>query len=256
MKLLGHAWVAVNAYPKGNRKLLILGSILPEIMYYSTNNPFEKEEIYEGGDLVYEYLMKNNPKWKDLGLGMLAHSVKMGADRFNLDDNLEILGYKGQQVDELRNKLTEVLGISYETAKTRAHSIMELAVETRIIKEHSDFVGEFNKAIADKKARTEIKEILADCFDKEPESVSKSVDELLNKAKPGYFQNAEGLAKLWSELSRNFDPRFDTSELGALLTELQEGYFGKDKEFLKRCIAWTKGNLEKFENPKATSGAR
>ena len=62
MKLLGHAWVAVNAVPKGNRKLLILGSILPEIMYYTTNHPFEFEGIHEGGDKVYNYLKKKKLK--------------------------------------------------------------------------------------------------------------------------------------------------------------------------------------------------
>ena len=33
MKLLGHGWVGVNAVPDGNKKLLILGSILPEIIH-------------------------------------------------------------------------------------------------------------------------------------------------------------------------------------------------------------------------------
>jgi hypothetical protein len=246
MKLLGHAWVAVNSVSKGNRKLLILGSILPEIMYYTTNHPFEFEEIHEGGDKVYNYLKKKKPEWTDLGLGMLAHSVKMGADRFNFDDNLKILGYEGEKVDELRKKLTEVLGITYETSKTRVHNILELATELRIIEENPEFVDEFSEAIADTKTKEEIKRILADCFGKPEHRVLASVDELFNKAKPNYFKNAEGLASLWAELSQQFDPRFDTSKLGDLLTQLQKGYSGKDNEFLKKCIAWTKKNIESF----------
>ena len=108
MKLLGHAWVAVNARPEGDRKLLMLGSVLPEIMYYTKDHPFEFEEIHEGGDKVYKYLRSKNPKWADLGLGMLAHSVKSGADKFNFDENLAILGYEKDKVDKLRRKLTEV----------------------------------------------------------------------------------------------------------------------------------------------------
>ena len=231
MKLLGHAWVAVNAVPKGNRKLLILGSILPEIMFYTKDHPFEYEEIHEGGDIVYKYLKKKKPEWADLGLGMLAHSVKMGADRFNFDDNLKMLGYEGDKVDDLRKKLTQVLGITYETSKTRAHNILELAIELRIIKENPEFVDEFTKAIADKKTRSEIKNILTDCFDKDKKSASKSVDELLDKVKPDYFENAEGLAKLWAELSRDFDPQFDSKQLADFLNQLQKDYQGKDKEF-------------------------
>lgn len=246
MKLLGHAWVAIKAAPRGNRRLLILGSILPEIMYYTTNHPFEKSEIHEGGDIVYSYLKKEKPSWKDLGLGMLSHSVKMGADRFNLDDNLQILGYEGKKVIELRKRLMKVLGISYETAKIRAHNILELAVELRIIKENPEFVDEFNKAIDDKNVRTEIKKILADCFNKDKRKVSKSVDELLGKAKSQYFKDANGLSTLWFELTSNFDPRFDTKELADLLKKLHKDYQGKDKEFLRKCISWTKGNLEEF----------
>ena len=248
MKLLGHGWVAVNAVPDGNNKLLILGSILPEIMYYATGHPFEFKEIHEGGDKVYKYLGKERLEWTDLGLGMLAPSVKMGADYFNLDDNLKILGYKGDKVDELRIKLTQVLGVSYEIAKTRAHNILELAVELRIIEENPEFVDEFNSAIADGKVRAGVKEILADCFKKDKEKVAKSVDDLLGKAKPDYFKSAIGLANLWAELSRQFDPQFDTNELAKLLKGLQESYLGKDREFLEKCITRTRANLEKFVN--------
>jgi hypothetical protein len=73
MKLIGHAWVAVNAVPQGNKKLLMLGSILPEIMYYTKDHPFKFEEIHEGGDKVYKYLRDKLPEFADLGLGMLAH---------------------------------------------------------------------------------------------------------------------------------------------------------------------------------------
>ena len=244
MKLLGHAWVAVNARPQGNRKLLILGSILPEIMYYTKDHPFEFEEIHEGGDIVYSYLKSKKPEWTDLGLGMLAHSVKAGADKYNFDENLATLGYEGKQVDKLRKQLSDVLGVSNETAKTRAHNILELAVELKIIKENPDFVRDFSKAVADKVARKQIIEILLGCFQKSIESVSRSTNELLDKARPSYFDGAEGLANLWAELSKEFDPPPDKRRLARLLEELSEGYEDRDKSFLKECIDWTRGNLE------------
>lgn len=245
MKLLGHAWVAVNARPQGNRKLLILGSILPEIMYYTKDHPFEFEEIHEGGDTVYSYLKSNKPEWTDLGLGMLAHSVKAGADKYNFDENLATLGYEGIEVNKLRERLVDALGVSYETSKTRAHSILELAAELRIIEEHPDFIQQVNDAIADKETREEIKKILTDCFNKKESSVSKSVDELFNKARPEYFRNARGLSNLWAELSKVFDPPPNIDKLSELLKELLEGYSGKDTEFFRKCIEWTRSNLEK-----------
>lgn len=244
MKLLGHAWVAVSAHPEGRRNLLILGSVLPEIMYYTKDHPFEFEEIHEGGDEVYKYLKSKKPDFADLGLGMLAHSVRAGADKYNLYESLSTLGYSGNKVDELRDKLSDVLGITYETAKTRAHSILELAVELRIIRENPDFITEFNQAIANKKVRRQVIEILSDCFEKSIEDVAKSVNELLNKAKPGYFKGASGLASLWVELSKEFDPPPNKEKLARLLQDLSKSYKGRDNIFLKECIAWTKNNLD------------
>lgn len=245
MKLLGHAWVAVNAYPRGNRRLLILGSILPEIMYYTKKHPFDFEETHEGGDRVYQYLKDKKSDWTDLGLGMLAHSAKAGADKYNIDENLALLGYEGDRVDELRTRLSEVLGITYERAKIWAHNILQLAIELKIIRQNPDFVKEFNEAIADKDTKEEIKRILADCFQKDPESVFISVDELFDKAKPEYFKDAEGLANLWSELSREFGSEFDREKLAELLQGLSAGYGNRDEVFLRECINWTKVNLER-----------
>lgn len=202
------------------------------------------EEIHEGGDRIYEYLKKNNPSLADLGLGILAHSVKTGADKFNFDENLSILGYEGDRVDELRNRLSEVLGIAYETAKTRAHNILELAVELKIIKDNPDFVAEFNETLADKELGGQVKKILSDCFDKPREQVNKSVDELLDKAKPEFFRDALGLASLWTELSKEFDPTPDQSRLAEFLVELSNGFSGRDEVFLRECITWTRGNTE------------
>ena len=236
--------MAVNSYPEGNRNLLILGSVLPEVMYYTKDHPFEFEEIHEGGDKVYQYLRSKNPELADLGLGMLAHSVKAGADKFNFDENLAILGYEGDRVDELRNRLSEILGIPYETAKTRAHNILELAVELKIIKESPDFVAEFNQTLADEELREHVIRVLSECFNKSRGQVGKSINELLEKAKPGYFRDAEGLASLWGKLSKELDPPPNQNRLAGFLRELSDGFSGKDEVFLRKCIEWTKGNIE------------
>lgn len=245
MKLLGHAWVAVQAAPRRNRQLLILGSILPEITYYTTNHPFSAEEIHEGGEIVYCYLLKRKPNWADLGLGMISHSVKLGADKFNFDDNLAILGYKGKKLVEFRKKLSSILKISDSIAKIRTHNILELALEINIIRENSDFVIEFNQAIADKKTRAEIKKILTDCFGKNQDDVSMSVDELFDKISPTDFKGPAGLAQLWGKLAKDFDPTPNYKALTNLLLKISEDFSSKDKRFLKDCIDWTRGNIER-----------
>jgi len=245
MKFVGHAWVAVKSFQTGNNKLLILGSILPEIMYYTRNNPFAFEEIHEGGQKLYQFLLKNEPQWKDLGLGMASHSVEVGADKFNYDENLELLGYKGKQIEKMRNNLTNILGINYETAKTRAHNILELATELTIIKKNPDFMKEFKTALSDLNAQEKIKNILSECFHKPKNEVDKSVNELFNKARPEYFENSEGLAKLWYELSRALpDPKPNIIKLSILLEHLSLNFKGKDEIFYEKAIEYTTRNLE------------
>lgn len=247
MKFLGHAWVAVNSFPSGNRKLLILGSLLPEIMYYTKKHPFAFEEIHEGGLRLYQFLLEQKPEWKDLGLGMASHSIRTGADKFNFDENLAMIGYEGVQIEKLRKRLMEVLRINYKTAKTRAHNILELAVELTIIRKNPGFIKEFKAAMADLDTRKQIETILAECFNKPNDEVNKSVNELFDKAKPEYFNNSEGLAQLWSKLSRALpDPKPDVNKLSMLLKQLSSDFKGKDEIFLQKSIEYTSKNLKKI----------
>jgi hypothetical protein len=245
MKPIGHAWVAVQAVPQGNRKLLILGSILPEITFYTAAHPFSHEEIHEGGEKVYQYLLKKKPDWADLGLGMVTHSVSKGVDRFNFDEQLAILGYSGSLIEELRNRFSSILNLPYEAVKTRAHGILELAVELGIIREHPEFIEEIEEAVLDKEAREEIKTILSDCFKKPKAEVNRVVDELFNKLKPEYFRSAEGLAHLWRDFTSALsDPEPDLPRLAEVIKELSAGFNGKDKEFLEKSINWARSNIE------------
>lgn len=253
MKLLGHGYIAVNSVPRGNKKLLILGSVVPEIMFYTRNHPFTFEEIHEGGDIVYRYLMQRRPDLADFGLGMISHSVKYGADKFNFDENLALLGYKGERVEELRKEIAGIFGISSETAKVRTHNILELAVEIGIIREDPDFVSIFIETIGNLGIRGKIGNVLADCFKKPREAVNRSIEELFMKAKPEYFAGAEGLAGLWAELSKEFDPSPDIGRLSNFLNKLSVGFEGKDKKFLLECITWTRGNIERISRQISSS---
>lgn len=244
MKLLGHGYVAVNSVPSGNKKLLILGAIVPEIAYYTKTHPFTDEEIHEGGKIVYQYLMQKQSDFADFGLGMVSHSIKYGADHFNLDENLALLGFDNEKILVLRKEIAQILGITEEKAAWRVHNLLELAVEIGIIRNHPEFVSLFTETLGDAEIRETISGILSGCFRKPPEAVNKCVEELFNKAKPEYFTSSEGLAKLWAELSKDFDPPPDIERLTNFLDKLSTDFEGKDKKFLAECIIWTRGNIE------------
>lgn len=78
-------------------------------MYYTKNHPFTFEEIHEGGGIVYQYLIQRQPDLADFGLGMISHSVKYGTDKFNLDENLALLGYEDEKfrVNQDKNYISD-----------------------------------------------------------------------------------------------------------------------------------------------------
>jgi hypothetical protein len=61
MNILGHAYVATEAV-KGNRKLLIIGSLLPESSPFIAQNPFTSEEIHESGEKFLKFLDQKSKK--------------------------------------------------------------------------------------------------------------------------------------------------------------------------------------------------
>lgn len=244
MKLLGHAWVAVNSIEEGNLDQIVVGSVLPEMMYYTKSNPFIKSEIHEGGDIFYQFLKIKHFEFKDIGLGMVAHSVKYGADRFNFDDKMSVLGFLEESALELRKRLVEILHVDFETSKTRLHNILELAVEANIVRDHPEFIKDFCSAISNKDLENSSAEFLSECFNKDKDKVEESVVEIFGKAKPEYFQDSDGLARLWMKLSCDFDPEPDLKSLSNLLSDLSNNFNGKDRLFLKECIDWTRGNIQ------------
>lgn len=249
MKLLGHAWVAVNSYPEGKRDQLILGSILPEVYFYTLNikgHFFKHEEIHEGGLKFYQYLKKESPDLKDLGIGMITHGNKYGVDKFNYGKYLELLGYKGEKKQKIQPKLMSTLNLNKKQADICAHNIFELALELGLESQNPKFVEEFEKALNNKLLIEHASFSLSKCFHKPQKKVLELINELMNKTAGKYNEGSFGLAKLWAELVEDMYPKFDPKKLAPFLEELHDNFKGKDKIFIEKGIVWTKGNLKKL----------
>ena len=133
MKILGHVYVAVKALHGHNKSLLAWGSILPEIMFYSDKHPFNKDEIHEGGDKVYEFLKKVKPTWTDLALGMITHSYEYGADYFDNFPQLTLLGYFKDKDKDFEENIAKAGNIKdLHVTQVRVHNILYLALDLYI----------------------------------------------------------------------------------------------------------------------------
>ncbi|EFK96257.1 hypothetical protein LDC_1715 [sediment metagenome] len=65
MKLLGHVYVAVKAFPQKNHELLAFGAILPETVFYTKNPVLTFEQIHEGGPGLFWRILAQDVKEKD-----------------------------------------------------------------------------------------------------------------------------------------------------------------------------------------------
>lgn len=134
MKILGHVYVALKSVPAKNKNLLVWGSILPEMTFYIEDNPFDYEEIHEGGIRVLDFLKKEKSAWTDLALGILSHSSKFGADHFDEFKQLEQLGYVRGKDAEFEQKVAEAINLTSNLpeAQIRVHNLLDLALDLYI----------------------------------------------------------------------------------------------------------------------------
>lgn len=244
MKILGHLYVALRALPNHDPRLLAWGSILPEMMFYIKENPFRYEEIHEGGEKVIIFLAKQKPKWVDLGLGIMAHSQKTGADFFDKEKQLKKLGSPKDGNPDFERELAEALNLKNATdAKTRVHNILGLALDLYIAQNKPWVFTDLKEAFAKVPTR-EIAEALANCFKKPKIQTEKAVRSLKDKINLEDLTTAEGLAKTWSRFSLVLPERkINVHKTAIVIRQATQIIHGHEETFLNLAIKRTRQKI-------------
>jgi len=146
MNILGHAYVAVKAL-SGKKSLLITGSLLPETSPFILNNPFTWKEIHESGDKFLKFLDSHYPDKRDLALGIMAHSVKYGADKYNRDIEKWLLKDNLKLKRKLALRIVDCSSISLKVAEeARMHNYLWGGVDVFLLqKKLFSYFGIFTK---------------------------------------------------------------------------------------------------------------
>ncbi len=196
MNILGHPYVAYKVTGRIN-KYLVAGSHLPDLVPFVPNSVFSFEEIHEGGDKFLEFLKENYPNKTDLALGMIIHSVKYGADKFNREVEHWLLEGNKNLKDELTREIVDCSGISFEAAgKYRLHNYLWVGVDMFLLKNEPNFTQKLIEAHKQIDGR-EISGLLAEGYQKDPREVEKMVDYMFEPIKQEMPISIDGLVKLW-----------------------------------------------------------
>jgi hypothetical protein len=239
VKLLGHVYVATKAFPKKDKELLTLGAILPELVFYIKHPVFKYEQFHEGGLDLYKYLTKNKKEFTDIAIGILAHSEKYGADRFNTIFKLFEIGLEESDIDEI----AQALGISEKRAEIRAHNMYGLAIEYYLAKSNPEILKLIkNVKLIDQK---EISIILSKYFKTDPKKTLENMNHIWKIYDLRLVNSFSGLATLWKRLAQNFIER-NTMDLKKTASVIETIYLktkSKIPAFLNKVTKETRNNI-------------
>lgn len=246
MNLIGHLYVAYKVL--GSLDIYTAcGAQIPDIVPFAPNGAFSFEEIHESPDIVYAKYVNINENGKNLALGMMSHSVKFGADKFNR----VIIEYLIGSNEILLREYTKRVGICsglFDSQYTinRVHNYLWLCADYYIIQEYSDFIRNIEKLFpVSNDVRNNVAELLSDAFSKEINLVNANVEFIIGSIVPDTFRNLESYLNYFSSFTKNTGQgdKLDIPETKTFVTELCEKYQDKWDGFLIKIIDEVKMNL-------------
>ena len=217
MKLLGHVYVATQSFPEKNQQLLAFGAVIPETVFYTNNPALSFDQIHEGGLEIYNFCIKYYPTFSELGLGIMTHSVKYGADSYNSLESIKPLGFTETDIP----RIADALEVDIVTANTRAHNLYDLVLDYYINSKYPAIskIVEQTKTL-DKHA---IASVLSKSFSVPEDKIYNNLVHLWNKYDLQLMTSFEGLAIFWKSLASDFKEK-DPVNVAKTATLLSDFY--------------------------------
>ncbi len=193
MNQVGHPYIASKLFQPLDW-YHIAGSYLPDIVPFATTTLFNFEEIHEGGERLFQYLVKENPKALGLALGMLTHGTKYGVDKYSGMFEDRYSGYREEMVDLI---LKSTPNLTKEQAdKSRFHNFLWWGIDVLIQRNEPDFVGRLVSLLQEVNP-DEVTNILSLCFGKNEGDVGRVVSIIFAPLRESRLRSVDDLARLW-----------------------------------------------------------
>ncbi|MBM3209295.1 hypothetical protein FJZ40_03325 [Candidatus Shapirobacteria bacterium] len=236
MNFLGHSYAAFKVEGRIN-PYLVAGSWLPDLVPFVPSPVFTFAEIHESPDKFLRFLDKKYPYARDLAIGMMTHSVKYGADRFNREIEGWLIEDQREKI-ELAKKIVDCSGVSLEVAsKARLHNYLWSGIDLYLLNSKPEFVhglAEFYPKIN----HEELVRLLAECFAKEGKEVRGMINCLLAPIRPEFFTSLSGLVKIWKVALAGLPEKdeIDEEKTVRLFREIYQLFSNKWGSILEKVI--------------------
>jgi len=217
VNIIGHPYVAFKTWGKMNSYLAV-GSHLPDIFPFASVSVFKFDEIHEGGEKFLTFLRKNHPDKIGLAIGMICHSVKYGADRFNPEIENWLLTGRPELKRSLSEKIADCSSIDLKTAETaRLHNYLWSGVDLYLLKNKKNFINDLAKAHSEANLE-KISDVLSKAFHKKKDEVKTIVDQFFNPFKSeNLLFSVSGLTRIWKQVLAGLPEKDNVNEKKAIL---------------------------------------
>jgi len=248
VNILGHPYIAFRVNGRVN-KYLAAGSHLPDIFPFASTTIFSFEEIHEGGERLLNYLNDNYPDKIDLAIGMIAHSVKYGADKFNPEIEDWLLSEKPDLKEELAKQIVDCSSVDIQIArKARLHNYLWAGIDLYVLKNEKVFVKNLAKAHSRLKL-DEISTILSKSFLKDKGEVKTVIDSFFSPLEQSeLLLSVSGLVRIWKEVLAGLPEKDRVSEEKTIKLFNKIYYLFEDRweEILDRVAKDVELRMKKF----------
>ncbi len=247
MNLIGHNYIAKQVLGRLN-PLIVAGCHLPDIVPFIKDSAFSFDEIHESPDKVYAYLVKNAPKSADLGLAMMTHSVKYGADRFNRDIDGWLIGDNMLLKKRIGEMIVKSSGLDVEVAQgPRLHNYLWAGLDFYLLDTQPEFVKEVAKCY---KAidTSKTSQLLAEIFAKPYSEVKNNVDQLIGDVTETDITTKEGyinfLRVFTSQLPEKDD--MDQEQTKETLDFIEHAFIDRWNPTINHIVGEVQNNINQF----------
>lgn len=247
MNGLGHPFVAFKTVGRMN-SWLAAGSLLPDLVPFIVHENELFDLIHEGGESFLKYLDKDAPEARDLGLGMIAHGVKHGADQFNRTIDQWLLKGNEQLAKEIAEKIVACSGVSFKVAREyRLHNYLWAGIDVYLINNEKIFVRQLNQAHQGIE-KEKVAHYLAAYLGRDRAQVEGWVNNFFDYFTTEALSTLSGLTDVWQKVMAGLPERdlIDKNKTEQLFNDIYVKFKGDWPEILDQVIGDVKKQVSPF----------
>lgn len=238
MNLIGHNFIAKKVIGRYN-SLIAAGCHLPDLVPFLRESVLTFDEIHESPETVYDH---------DLALGLMTHSVKLGADRFNRDIDTWLLGDDEELKIKIAEKITQASNVDLRTALgPRMHNYLWCGLDFYILDKYPTFISELNSAYREINI-PEISAILSKSFGKPLEAVQNNVEKHIGLVVKHQIATKEDFISFWKEFISEL-PEKDVIDIGKTVDTvnfIEKQFYEQWKIIIDRVVVDIKRRMHSY----------